>query len=160
RLFRELEVRNRDLTESLDRQTATSEILRAISSSPTDLQPVFDTIIRSAVRLCDATFGGLHRYDGHSISFDGHANISPEAVERWQREIFPYRPTRDRVIGRAVLDRVPVHVHDIQSESGYVRPGLGSTAFRTGLAVPMLKGAECIGVLGLWRSDVRPFTDS
>src|SRR5262249_52956540 len=110
--------------------------------------------------LCDATFGGLHRYDGHRISFDGHANISPEEVERWQREIFPYRPTRDRVIGRAVLDRAPVHVHDIQSESGFVRPGLGSTAFRTGLAVPMLKSGECIGVLGLWRSDVRPFQDS
>ena len=133
RLFTELEQRNRDLTESLDRQTATSEILRVMSNSPTDLRPVFE---------------------------DAHANISVEDVARWRRDIFPYRPARESVIGRAVLEKAVVHVHDIQGAPDYIRPGLGSTAFRTGLAVPMLKSGECIGVLGLWRSDVRPFTNS
>ena len=67
RLFTELEARNRELTEALEQQTATSEILRVISASPTDVQPVFDTIVRSAARLCDGVFGALYRFDGELI---------------------------------------------------------------------------------------------
>ena len=67
RLFKELEARNRDLTVALDQQTATAEILRVISQSPTDVQPVFDAIASSAVRLCESTYGVVHRFDGTNI---------------------------------------------------------------------------------------------
>ena len=77
RLFKELEARNRELTEALEQQTATSEILRVISRSPTDVQPVFDTIVRSAVRLCERPFMRRHRYDGEQLHLAAHDNFTP-----------------------------------------------------------------------------------
>src|SRR5262249_10388497 len=88
RLFTELEARNAALTESLDQQTATGEILRVISSSPTDIQPVFDTIVRSAVRLCDGLFSALFRYDGELLSLVAHHNYTPEALAQ-ARRLYP-----------------------------------------------------------------------
>src|SRR6266567_2148222 len=93
RLFKELEARNRDLTEALEQQTATSEILRVISRSQTDVQPVFDTIVRSAVRLCAGLFSSLLRFDGELIHHVADYNFTPEALEELHR-IFPARPTR------------------------------------------------------------------
>src|SRR5512132_800017 len=85
RLFKEIETRNRDLTEALEQQTATSEILRVISSSPTDVQPVFDTIVRSAVRLCDGLFSSLYRFDGEMVHPVAQHNYTPEALEEVHR---------------------------------------------------------------------------
>ena len=81
RLFNERKARNRDLTEALEQQTATSEILRVISSSPTDLQPVFEAIVASAARLCEATFAALHRFDGQVVTFEAHHGMTEPEVE-------------------------------------------------------------------------------
>ena len=120
RLFQELEARNRDLTESLEQQTATSEMLRVISSSPTDVQPVFDTIVRSAVSLCGGMFGTGHRFDGKLVQLAAHWNCTPEVLDALRRA-FPMPPDRRMVSGRAILTRSVVHVEDLQADPDYVR---------------------------------------
>src|SRR5262249_21186114 len=104
RLFKELESRNAELTEALEQQTATSEILRVISSSPTDVQPVFDAIVRSAVRLCDGLYGTAHGFDGEMVDLAAHYNCTPEVLKAL-RETFPMRPDRRMISGRAILTR-------------------------------------------------------
>jgi len=111
RLFRELEARNRDLTEALERQTATGEILRVISRSHTDVQPVFDTIAESAVRLCGGLLGGVYRFDGELIHFVAQHNWSAAGLET-ARSIYPRLPSRETQIATAILDRRVVHVSD------------------------------------------------
>src|SRR5262249_41875932 len=105
---RELADANLDLTEALEQQTATAEILRVISSSPTDVQPVFDTIVQSAVRLCDGVFGTAHRFDGELVHLTAHHNCTPEVLAALQR-MFPMRPDRRMMSGRAILARAVVH---------------------------------------------------
>jgi GAF domain-containing protein len=157
RLFKELEDRNRQITEALEQQTATSEILRVIASSPNDLQPVFDAIVGSAVRLCEATFAGLHRFDGDVLTFDAHHGMSePEVQSSHSR--FPRPPGRDIAVGRAILDRRITHIHDIRGDPEY-HVAVGQTSFQTVLAVPMLREGKAIGVLALWRREVQPFSD-
>jgi GAF domain-containing protein len=159
RLFTALQARNRDLTEALERQTATSDILQIISSSPTDVQPVFDAIIRSAVTLCDASFGGLHLFDGEQITLDSHSGLPEEELEVL-RTVFPFPIRSNSLVGRALLERSPVQVEDVRAVPGYHSPAIQSLArYRTGLAVPMLREGTPIGGLALWRSEVRPFTD-
>ena len=118
RLFKELQERNRDLTEALEQQTATAEILRVISSSPTDLQPVFDAIVGSAARLCEATFAALHRFDGQVITFEAHHGMTEPEVQE-TRSRFPRPPDRDIAVGRAILDRRIAHIHDIRRDPEY-----------------------------------------
>jgi two-component system NtrC family sensor kinase len=112
RLFKELEARNRDLTESLEQQTATSEILRVISSSPTDVQPVFDTIIQSAVRLCGARIGALYRFDGELLHLAAHHNVGPDVLATLLR-LYPMRPNRETASGRAILGRAVAELPDV-----------------------------------------------
>src|SRR5262249_6063936 len=100
--------------EALERQTATSEILSVISSSPTNIQPVFDAIIRRAVTLCDATFGGLHLFDGEQITIDAHSEV-PEPELEVLRSVFPFPPRANSLIGRAILDRSPVQMEDVRA---------------------------------------------
>jgi GAF domain-containing protein len=157
RLFQELQVRNRDLTEALEQQTATSEILRVISSSPTDLQPVFEAIVASAARLCEATFAALHRFDGQVVTFDAHHGMTEPEVEESRRR-FPRPPDRDIAVGRAILDRQVAHIHDIRRDPEY-RVTVGQMSFRTVLAVPLLREGKAVGAMGLWRREVQPFTD-
>src|SRR5262249_3516373 len=111
RLFKELERKNLALSEALQQQTATSEILRVISSSPTDVQPVFDAIVRSAVDLCNGVLGIVVRYDGRIASVAAGHNVPGEAVDALGR-LFPGPATPDSVPGRALLSRAVVHVHD------------------------------------------------
>ena len=161
RLFKELEARNRDLTEALDQQTATSEILRVISSSHTDLQPVFDAILHSAGRLCDATFGALQLFDGEELTLDGHYGISPEDVAMLQAEVFPMRPDVGSSIGRAIIRRATVHIEDIRSDPQFKVSALQTREeYRTALSVPMLRGGGAVGVINLWRREVRPFSQT
>ena len=157
RLIHEQQARNRDLTEALEQQTATSEILRVISSSPTDLQPVFDAIVGSAARLCDATFAALHRFDGQVITFEAHHGMTEPEVQE-TRSRFPRSPDRDIAVGRAILDRRIAHIHDIRRDPEY-QVRAGQMTFRTVLAVPLLRESTPVGVMGLWRREVRPFTD-
>ncbi len=157
RLIHEQQARNRDLTEALEQQTATAEILRVISSSPTDLQPVFEAIVGSAARLCEATFAALHRFDGQVITFEAHHGMTEPEVQE-TRSRFPRPPDRDIAVGRAILDRRIAHIHDIRRDPEY-QVRAGQTTFRTVLAVPLLRESTPVGVMGLWRREVRPFTD-
>ena len=120
RLFKELEARNADLTESLARQTATSEILRVISQSPTDVQPVFDTIIRSAAVLCDAVYGTAVRFDGELMHLAAGYNHTPEVNEALH-QAFPMRPDQRMMVGRAILSRGVVQVEDALTDPYYAQ---------------------------------------
>jgi len=160
RLFKELEARNRELTEALEQQTATSEILQVISSSPTDVQPVFRAIMASSVRLCDGLFGAVFRYDGELLHFVAHHNFPPQALELFQRR-FPMPPSREHVSSLAVLDRTVVHVQDFESD-----PNVGSLSreiartvgYRSLLVVPMLREGTAIGAIAVARV-AAPFSD-
>src|SRR5262249_41815132 len=115
RLFKELEARNRDLTESLDRQTATSEILRVISSSPTDVQPVFDAIVRSASQLCGGEYAIVTRYDGQLLHLAAQYNPRPGTADETAR-FFPQAPHREALSPRAFIDAHLVHAPDVDAE--------------------------------------------
>ena len=158
RLFQELQARNRDLTEALEQQTATSEVLRVISSSPTDVQPVFDVIVQSATRLCEASFGSSHRFDGQLITIDARQDFTPEEVEISEKR-FPTPATRGRAVGRAILDRRVVHIEDVRNDPEYDVGHQPELSYRTVLAVPLLKDGSPIGALGMWRREVKPFTE-
>jgi GAF domain-containing protein/anti-sigma regulatory factor (Ser/Thr protein kinase) len=157
RLFKELQARNRDLTEALEQQTATSEVLRVISSSPTDVQPVFDAIVQSATRLCDASFGAAHRFDGQLITIDARQNFTPEEIEISEKR-WPTPATRGRAVGRAILDGQVVHIEDVRNDAEYDVGHQPELSYRTVLAVPLLKDGSPIGALGMWRREVKPFT--
>ena len=141
----------------MEQQTATSEILRVIASSPTDLQPVFDAIVGSAARLCDATFAALHRFDGQVLTFDAQHGMTESEIQESRRR-FPLPPGREIAVGRAILDRRIAHIHDIRRDPDYLLTE-GQMSFRTTLAVPLLREGKAVGALGLWRREVQPFSD-
>ena len=155
RLFKELELRNRDLTEALEQQTATSEILRVIASSPTDVQPVLDVVAENAARLCDATDAVIFRITADALQQVAvYGSIPVVALPALSRG-FP--------AGRAVLDRQTIHVEDIATEINAEYPDARVlqelTATRTVLATPLLREGSPIGVILIRRTEVRPFTD-
>src|SRR5262249_47553871 len=138
RLFRELEARNRDLTETLEQQTATSEVLKVISRSTLDLGPVLETVVENAVRLCGADRAFLLRFDGELLRAAASYGASPELREFVDRN--PIAPGRHAVSARAALERRTVHVHDVQADPEFAYAGRDVDPIRTMLAVPMLKG--------------------
>jgi len=158
RLFTELDARNRDLREALEQQTATGEVLQVISRSPTDLQPVFDTIARSAVSLCDASFGAVFQMQGDLLDLVAHDGIGDEAIGGF-RSVWPMRPNTDSIIGRALLTGSIVQVEDAASDPNYrylsVQRAVG---YRTIAAVPMRRDNQAIGVISTWRLESRPFS--
>jgi GAF domain-containing protein len=162
RLFKELEERNKSLTEALEQQTATSEILRVISSSPTDTQPVFATILASATRLCEATFGTVMQVTGDRLVVVAHHNLSSKDEAALDRA-YPQPLDGGSYSGRAVLTRSVIqHIHGVESDPTY--PSMLSDlaqeiGFRATLQVPMLKAGGAIGVLSLWRRTDTPFSD-
>jgi PAS domain S-box-containing protein len=160
RLFSELQARNAALAESLQQQTATAEILRVMSSSPTDVQPVFETIARSAAALCDAVVGGIWRVEGERLHVGAFHNVGGKAIEAFLAT-FPMRLTPRGYISRAVIEGRPVHIDDAASDPGYGFSDLQKTVgYRTFLAVPMLREENAVGVIGVWRHDVRPFSEA
>jgi GAF domain-containing protein/anti-sigma regulatory factor (Ser/Thr protein kinase) len=160
RLFKELRASNDDLTDALQQQTATGEILRVISQSPTDVQPVFDAIVESAVTLCDGLFGGLVRFDGELIYQVATHNYTPEALDALRR-IFPARPSRTLGVGRAILDRDVVHLPDVRLDPEYQVGDLADAiGFRSGLFVPMLRDRVPIGAILVARAEPGPFSGS
>ena len=163
RLLNELRQRTDDLSESLEQQTATSEVLGVISSSPGELEPVFAAMLRNAVQLCDAKFGNIYRWDGESLRLVAGHN-TPSALADARRHT-PLRPAIDSLIGRMMTTGTAIHV-DAATHQGYVDrsdPGaitaveLGGV--RTVLAVPMLKEDELIGSFTVYRQEPRPFTE-
>ena len=164
RLLNELRQRTDDLTESLDQQTATSEVLRVISSSPGELEPVFQAMLEKAVRICQATFGNIYRWDGHEVELVASHNVPPAFAEHRRRS--PYRPSKDNAFGRMIAAKTLVHAIDAGAERAYTErrePGVVAAVelggVRTYVAVPLLKDGELIGVLTVYRQEVRPFTD-
>jgi GAF domain-containing protein len=166
RLFTELQQKNEALTqahaqvsESLEQQTATADILRVISASPTDVSPVFRAIVQSATRLCHATFGTVFRYDGELITVAANQDLTPEEITV-TNAVYPAPATRGIAAGRAIVDRTVVHISDIRNDPDYVaRAPVNVLGYRTALAVPMLREGSPIGVFVMWRREVRPFTD-
>jgi GAF domain-containing protein len=157
RLFEAEQKRTRELSESLEQQTATSEVLKTISSSPGDLQPVFDAMLANATRLCEAKFGALWLCEGDALRAVA-LNAPPAFAEERQRQPL-ILPTPETGLGRAVKTKLTVHSADLLAEE-HVAPVLAKLAgARTYLAVPMLKDNEVIGAIGIYRQEVRPFTD-
>jgi signal transduction histidine kinase len=147
-----------ELRESLQQQTATADVLKAISRSTFDLQTVLQTLVESAARLCDANHGAITRQKDGEFFFAETYGFSPEFIE-YVRTV-PVKPERGTVTGLALLERRVVHVPDVRLAKDYTwaeAQKLGR--FRTLLGVPMLREGVPIGVLGLSRSEMRPFTD-
>ncbi len=158
-LARELDDARQQLHEAVEQQTATAEILRVISRSPTDVQPVFDTIVRSAMTLCDGLLSALYQFDGELIHLVAQHSYTAEALEAAHR-VFPARPTRGLLIGRAILERAVVHIPDVEIDAEHQYLGLSrAIGIRSGLYVPMLREGVPIGVIAVARVEPRPFTD-
>jgi GAF domain-containing protein len=166
RLFEAEQERTRELAESLEQQTATSEVLKVISSSPGDLQPVFEAMLANATRLCEAKFGVLYRSEGdafRAVALHG----APLAYVEERRRNPIIRPTPETALGRTVATKRAVQIADALEEpnyfdapSGYTGAQLAKLAgARTILAVPMIKEKELVGVISIYRQEVRPFTD-
>src|SRR5438132_1476469 len=154
---RELEQR---LAEALEQQAATSEILRVISNSRTDAQPVFDTIAANALRLCDARFSAVFRFDGELIHMAAFRNLTPEGTAAF-RSTYPCQPSRGGTTQRAILTRSIVHMPDIREDPEYVYQDVAQKAdYRSVLSVPMLRDGEVIGTITVYRDAARPFPDA
>ena len=160
----DLTERTADLTEALEQQTATSEVLQVISSSPGDLRPVFATMLEKAVRICDATFGNIFRWQDDVLHLVATHNTPPAFAEFRRRS--PLRSSPQYAVGRTVATKAAVHVADLAAERPYIEerdPGYVAAVelggVRTFLAVPMLKESELIGLFTVYRQEVRPFSD-
>src|SRR6202048_4879069 len=153
----QLDSRTRELAEAREQQAATSEILRGISSSPTDVRPVFETIVRSAVRLCDGIIGAVNTFDGELTHVAAVHNYTPEALAAVRR-MYPTRPGRQQLTGRAILSRTIVHVPDVLSDPEYAPDIALAGGWRGGLAVPMIRNEAVIGVILVTRAQVGPFS--
>ena len=157
RLFKELEARNRDLTEALERQTATSEVLKVISRSTFDLQPVLETLIENATRLCGANSGFILRMDGEVLRPAVAYNVTQELKDFVEQN--PIRPGRGSTVARAALEKRVIHIPDILADPEYQFPMHKLGGGRTNLGVPMLREGALIGVILIRRTEVQPFTD-
>ena len=158
RLFDEVQARTRELSEALEQQTATAEILRVISSSPGELDAVFEAILERAMRICDAKLANLALFDGSELrmaAFHG----APRAFEELRRRN-PTVPIATSALGRVVETKETVHIDDLASAGErYARSAIATLAgARTFVGVPMLKEGKLIGAIGIYRQEVGPFT--
>jgi signal transduction histidine kinase len=156
RLFESLQARTRDLSEALHQQTATADVLEVISRSTFDLQPVFETVAESAVRLCEADKAFIFRFDGELLRSVATHNASAELREFVTNN--PTRPGRASASGRAALELRTVHIPDVTTDPEYSYGSRNVDPIRTTLAVPILKGDELLGVIVIYRLEVRPFS--
>jgi GAF domain-containing protein len=162
-LQRELAQRTAERDEALAQQTATSEVLQVISSSPGELEPVFQAMLANATRICEANFGNLYLHDDTGFRIAAGHNTPQAFVEARKRA--SYRPNPQNAFGRMEKTKSVVHVADLAAEQSYIESDPGSVTavelggVRTVLVVPMLKGGELIGGLAIYRQEVRPFND-
>src|SRR5262249_24537743 len=152
--------RTDDLSESLEQQTATSDILRVISGSPTDVQPIFDAIVRSASRLCGGEYAIVTRYDGELLHLAAQHNARPGTADTTAK-FFPQVPRREMIATRALVDAAVVHVPDIEIEElePSVREFYRRIRLRAAVAVPMIYEGRPICVVGVSRGTAGPFSD-
>jgi GAF domain-containing protein len=157
RLFDDVQARTRELSEALEQQTATSEVLRVISSSPGELEPVFKNVLANAVRICEAKFGQMFLCEGDVVRVVAHLGV-PRALAEFDERRGAFQPSASGGLGRVVRTKQTIHITDFSSENA------SNTAVRLGgarsyIAVPMLKEDELTGVIIIYRQEVRPFTD-
>ncbi len=158
RLFDEVQARTRDLTESLQQQTATADVLKVISRSTFDLQVVLDTLVESAARLCEADSASIHRPVGGSYPYVASYGLTRE-YDKYMRER-PLVPGRGTVLGRAITELKPIQIDDVTADPEYTLTEARKIGgFRTVLGVPLLREGAPIGIIMLTRNMVRPFTD-
>ena len=164
RLFDEVQARTAEVSEALEQQTATTEVLQVISRSPGSLEPVFETMLANAVRICEAKFGSMYLYEGDAFRFVASHQAPPAFVEARTRDPI-VRPPADTPLGRVATTKQVSHIADIRAVPSYVArdPFVFSAVehggYRTVLAVPMLKENELIGSINIQRQEVRPFSD-
>jgi len=164
RLFDEVQARSRELSESLERQMATSEVLGIISSSPGELEPVFDAMLANATRICEAKYGMLWLSEGGGFRPVALHGLPPALAAERQRDMI-LRPDPDHPFSRLIHTKQVVHVDDITAEPAYIRGfrplvslvDIGGA--RTLLMVPMLKEQELVGAIAIYRQELLPFTD-
>jgi GAF domain-containing protein len=161
RLFKELQARNKDLTEALDQQTATAEVLRVISQSHTEVQPVFDAIAESAMRLFDAWSVGVYRFDGDLVNVAAVRGGLPDG-EAYLRQRYPMRPSpkTGSVAVRAIFKRGVEHIPDVEAHEHAEVVAVGrARGYRAALAVAMLPHDEPIGSIAVTRTGPGPFSE-
>jgi GAF domain-containing protein len=151
------------LSESLEQQTATSEVLRVISSSPGELQPVFQAMLENATKLCEASYGVMWLCEGDAFRGAAfHGDLPAAYTEQWRT---PFQPSTETALARVGQTRKPVHIADLREDRSYLDGGRLAVAgvevagIRTFFAVPMLKENELVGVIAIYRREIRPFTD-
>jgi signal transduction histidine kinase len=163
RLLNELRQRTNDLGEALEQQTATSEVLQVISSSPGELEPVFELMLKNAARLCEAKFGNLYLHEGGALRIVATHNVPPAFAEA--RMHGPFRPSPGGALGEVVRTKQTVHLADLAATQAYLERNPSAVQavelahVRTVIAVPMLKDDELVGVIAIFRQEVRPFSD-
>ena len=159
RLFDEVQARTRELSETLEQQTATSEVLQVISSSPGELQPVFEIMLANAIRICEANFGNLHLYQDGAFPIVAQHGV-PAAYADLRRREPVVRPSTGSSLDLVARTKQIVHITDVATDPAHHQhPLVVLGGARTLLCVPMLKENELIGAIGIYRQEVRPFTD-
>ncbi|MBI3660592.1 GAF domain-containing protein, partial [Candidatus Acetothermia bacterium] len=162
RLFNEIQARNRDITEALEQQTATSEILRVIASSPTDVQPVLETVARHAVKLCDAVFCGVYRVQNGIVSLGAQYNLTPEVVEELNRVLPAPIESAPSISAEAVRRQTIIHIADIENEPtvpSWTLRVARKLGYKSIVAIPMLREGEVLGAITVARREAGNFTD-
>src|SRR5262249_28186719 len=165
RLFDAEQQRTRELTEALEQQTATSEVLQVISSSPGELDPVFQAMLANATRLCEASYGLMYLCEGDALRMAAlHGDLPAAFKEQWRSGTL-FRPHPDVAPARAIRTRKVLHVADLREDPAYLSgdplpvAGVEVAGIRTIVVIPMLKENEPVGVISIYRKEVRPFTD-
>src|SRR5262249_12758359 len=156
-LQEQLDQRTRERDEALAREKATAAVLRVISTSPSELKPVFETILANAVHICEAKFAAVYRFDGKAFSFEAEVNTPSEFAE-FQRQRGPFQPTAGGLFERVLRTKLVAHPSDFTSEAASTA-GAKFGGARSSLGVPMLKDDVLVGAIFIYRQEVRPFTD-